>query len=129
MKKKDIFFIEAFRKNIPPIVLEKAAIILKSIEIKSIKKKIILLFLILALIPLAVMRLVVYPKAQKALQESLIHNLQSVGHKQAEFVKGWLEERKGDARVIAENPFALLASRITMNDARFWRLLRYIHYI
>jgi len=129
MEKKDIFFIEAFKKNIPPTVLEKVAIILKSIEIKSIKKKIILLFLILALIPLAVMRLVVYPKAQKALQESLIHNLQSVGHKQAEFVKGWLEERKGDARVIAENPFALLASRITMNDARFWRLLRYIHYI
>ena len=129
MKKKDIFFIEVFKKNIPPIVLEKVAIILKSIEIKSIKKKIILLFLILALIPLAVMRLVVYPKAQKALQESLIHNLQSVGHKQAEFVKGWLEERKGDARVIAENPFALLASRITMDDARFWRLLRYIHYI
>jgi PAS domain S-box-containing protein len=129
MKKKYIFFIEAFKKNIPPVVLEKGAIILKSIEIKSIRKKIILLFLILALIPLAVMRLVVYPKAQKALEEALIHNLQSVGHKQAEFVKGWLEERKGDVRVIAENPFSLLATRITMDDARFWRLLRYIHYI
>ncbi|MBT6229003.1 MAG: HAMP domain-containing protein, partial [Candidatus Scalindua sp.] len=60
---------------------------------------------------------------------SLIQNLQSVGHKQAELIKGWTEERKGDVRVIAENPFTLLASRVNMNDKRFWRLLRYTHYI
>jgi len=129
MKKKDIFILEAFKKNIPPTVLEKGKTLLRAIEIKSIKKKIILLFLILALIPLVVMRLVVYPKAQKALQESLIQNLQSVGHKQAELIKGWTEERKGDVRVFAENPFTLLATRITMEDTRFWRISRYTHYI
>ncbi|MHC4182005.1 MAG: sensor histidine kinase [Planctomycetota bacterium] len=129
MKKKDIFIIDAFKKNIPPAVLEKGKSLLRAIEIKSIKKKTILLFLILALIPLAVMRLVVYPKAQKALQESLIQNLQSVGHKQAELIKGWTEERKGDVRVFAENPFTLLATRISMEDKRFWRISRYTHYI
>lgn len=129
MKKKDIFIIEVFKKNILPVFLDKGKSILKAVEIKSIKKKTILLFLILALIPLIVMRLVVYPKAQRALQKSLIQNLQSVGHKQAELIKGWIEERKGDVRVIAENPFTLLATRITMEDERFWRLLSYAEYI
>jgi len=112
-----------------PTIIEKGKVLFRAIEIKSIKKKTILLFLILALIPLIVMRLVVYPKAQKALRESLIQNLQSVGHKQAELIKGWTEERKGDVRVFAENPFTLLATRITMDDKRFWRISRYTHYI
>ncbi|ODS34781.1 MAG: two-component sensor kinase [Candidatus Scalindua rubra] len=129
MEKKDIFFVEAFKRKLPSSILEKGSAVLKAIEIRSIKKKTIFLFLILAIIPLLVMRVVVYPKAQKALQESLILNLQGVGYKQAELIKGWMEERKGDVRVIAENPFTLLATRITMDDARFWRLLRYAHYI
>ena len=129
MKKKNIFILDALKKTIFPAVLEKGKALLRAIEIKSIKKKTILLFLVLALIPLAVMRLVIYPKAQKALQESLIQNLQSVGHKQAELIKGWTEERKGDVRVFAENPFTLLATRITMEDKRFWRISRYAHYI
>ncbi len=130
MDKKGIYILEIFRKKGPlAIILEYLRSSLKAIEIKSIKKKMILVFLVLALIPLLAMRLVVYPKAQDALQMSLIQNLQSVGHKQAELIKGWTEERKGDVRVIAENPFTLLASRVDMNDKRFWRLLRYTHYI
>ncbi|MGR3174874.1 MAG: ATP-binding protein [Candidatus Scalindua sp.] len=129
MKKKEIFILEHFMKNMYPVIIEKGKILFRAFEIKSIKKKTILLFLVLALIPLLVMRLVVYPKAQKALQESLIQNLQSVGHKQAELIKGWTEERKGDVRVFAENPFTLLATRITMDDKRFWRISRYTHYI
>ena len=129
MGKKDIFILEAFKKKVSPVILEKGSAILKAIEIRSIKKRTILLFLVLALIPLLVMRFVVYPKAQKALQKSLIQNLQGVGYKQAELIKGWMEERKGDVRVIAENPFTLLATRITMHDERLWRLLRYTHYI
>lgn len=120
---------EVFKEKILPAFLEKGKALLRAFEIKSIKKKTIFLFLILALIPLLVTKLVVYPKAQNALQESLIQNLQSVGHKQAELIKGWMEERKDDVRVFAENPFTLLASRITMDDERFWRLLRYAHYI
>ena len=130
MDKKGIYILEIFKKKGPlSIIFEQLGSVLKAFEIKSIKKKMILVFLILALIPLLAMRLVVYPKAQDALQASLIQNLQSVGHKQAELVKGWTEERKGDVRVIAENPFTLLASRVSMNDKRFWRLLRYTHYI
>ncbi|GJQ57965.1 MAG: HAMP domain-containing protein [Candidatus Scalindua sp. AMX11] len=129
MEKKEIFFLEAVKDYLPPTLLEKWKTILNTFGFHSIKKKIIILFVILTLIPLVVMRLVVYPKAQTALQETLIQNLQSVGHKQAELIKGWLEERKGDARVIAENPFTLLATRITMKDDRFWRLLSYAEYI
>ncbi|MCP5004747.1 MAG: HAMP domain-containing protein [Planctomycetes bacterium] len=129
MEKKELFFIKAVRKQLPPSLLEKWSTISKTIGIQSIKKKIILLFVILTIIPLVVMRFVVYPKAQRALQETLIQNLESVGHKQAELIKGWLGERKGDARVIAENPFTLLATRITMKDERFWRLLSYAEYI
>ncbi len=129
MEKKEFFILEHFRKNMYPVIIEKGKTLFRAFEIKSIKKKTILLFLVLALIPLLVMRLVVYPKAQKALQESLIQNLQSVGHKQAELIKGWTEERKGDVRVFAENPFTLLATRITMEDKRFWRISRYTHYI
>jgi len=130
MDKKGIYILEIFKKKGPfAIIFEQLSSVLKALEIKSIKKKMILVFLILALIPLLAMRLVVYPKAQDALQASLIQNLQSVGHKQAELIKGWTEERKGDVRVIAENPFTLLASRVSMNDKRFWRLLRYTHYI
>ena len=129
MRKKDIFILEAIKKKVNPDVLEKCKAFVRAFEIKSIRMKTILLFLILALIPLIVMRVVVYPKAQRALQDSLIQNLESVGHKQAELIKGWIEERKGDVRVFAENPFTILASRITMDDARFWRLLRYAHYI
>lgn len=129
MGKKGIFILEVLKENILPAFLEKGKALLRAFEIKSIKKKTILLFLILALIPLLVTRLVVYPKARNALQESLIQNLQSVGHKQAELIKGWMEERKDDVRVFAENPFTLLATRITMDDQRFWRLLSYAHYI
>ncbi|MCP4264371.1 MAG: HAMP domain-containing protein [Candidatus Brocadiaceae bacterium] len=130
MDKKGIYILEVFKKkeSLSKILIQLFSS-LKAIEIKSIKKKMILVFLILALIPLLAMRLVVYPKAQNALQASLVQNLQSVGHKQAELIKGWTEERKGDVRVIAENPFTLLASRVDMNDKRFWRLLRYTHYI
>ncbi len=130
MAKKGIYILDVFKKKGPlSIILEQLGSALRAFEIKSIKKKMILVFLVLALIPLLAMRLVVYPKAQDALQLSLVQNLQSVGHKQAELIKGWTEERKGDVRVIAENPFTLLASRIEMNDKRFWRLLRYTHYI
>ena len=129
MKEKGLLILEHFRKIMYPTIIEKGETLFRAFETKSIKKKTILLFLVLALIPLIVMRLVVYPKAQKALQESLIQNLQSVGHKQAELIKGWTEERKGDVRVFAENPFTLLATRITMEDKRFWRISRYTHYI
>ncbi len=78
MDKKGIYILEIFKKKGPfAIIFEQLSSVLKALEIKSIKKKMILVFLILALIPLLAMRLVVYPKAQDALQASLIQNLQS----------------------------------------------------
>ena len=70
MDKKGIYILEIFKKKGPfSIILEQLSSVLKAFEIKSIKKKMILVFLILALIPLLAMRLVVYPKAQDALQD------------------------------------------------------------
>ena len=53
---------------------------------------------------MVVMRLVIYPTETKALQDALIQNLEGVGHKQAEFIVRWINERKADAKIVAENP-------------------------
>ncbi len=97
--------------------------------LKSIKTKLVFLFLILALIPILLMRLVAYPIMQKALQNALIQNLEGIGHKQAEAVKRWMDERVGDAKVITNNPFALLSTRINETDKPFPELLKYLKFI
>ncbi|HHT9161867.1 MAG TPA: ATP-binding protein [Candidatus Brocadiia bacterium] len=96
---------------------------------KSIKTKLVFLFLVLALIPILLMRLVAYPIMQKALQNSLIQNLEGVGHKQAESVQRWMDERTGDSKVITNNPFALLSTRINESDKPFPELLKYLKFI
>src|SRR4030067_1572854 len=69
----------------------------------SIRTKIIILSILLSLFPMVVMRLVIYPTETKALQDALIQNLEGVGHKQAEFIVRWVNERKADAKIVAEN--------------------------
>lgn len=96
---------------------------------KSIKTKLVFLFVALALIPILLMRIVAYPIMQNALQNALIQNLEGVGHKQAEFVKGWINERIDDAEVITNNPFALLSTRINETDEPFPELLKYLKFI
>ncbi len=96
---------------------------------KSIKTKLIFLFLALSIIPILLMRFVAYPIMQNALQNTLIQNLEGVGHKQAEFVKGWMNERINDAEVITNNPFALLSTRINEADKPFPELLEYLEFI
>ncbi|MGR3310113.1 MAG: ATP-binding protein [Candidatus Brocadiales bacterium] len=96
---------------------------------KSITTKLIFLFLALSLIPILLMRFVAYPIMQSALQNTLIQNLEGVGHKQAEFVKGWMNERINDAEVITNNPFALLSTRINEADKPFPELLKYLEFI
>ncbi|MDO8092000.1 MAG: diguanylate cyclase [Candidatus Brocadiales bacterium] len=70
------------------------------------------------------MRFVAYPVMQKALQNSLIQNLEGVGHKQAESVKRWMDERIGDSKVITNNPLALLSTSINETDEPFPELLK-----
>jgi PAS domain S-box-containing protein len=96
---------------------------------KSIKTKLVFLFVALALIPILLMRLVAYPIMQNALENALIQNLEGVGHKQAEIVKGWMDERVYDAEVITNNPFALLSTRIHETDKPFPELLKYLEFI
>lgn len=96
---------------------------------KSIKTKLIFLFLILSFIPMLLMSLVAYPIMQKALQNALIQNLEGIGHKQGELVKRWMNERIGDSKVITNNPFALLSTRINETDKPFPELLKYMKFI
>ncbi|OOP55978.1 MAG: hypothetical protein AYP45_11960 [Candidatus Brocadia carolinensis] len=61
---------------------------------RSIKYKLISLFLIAVLTPLLVMRLIAYPSAQKAIQETTIKNLQLIGSRKVSQVNAWLERLK-----------------------------------
>jgi HAMP domain-containing protein len=55
------------------------------------------------------MRLVVYPITFQALKDEIIKNLDVTVQKQTELITKWVEERVADARLIASNPFVLLA--------------------
>ena len=71
---------------------------------KSIRTKIIISSILLSVFPMFIMRVFIYPTEKKALQDALIQNLEGVGHKQSELILRWIEERKADARIVAENP-------------------------
>lgn len=55
------------------------------------------------------MRLVVYPITFQALKDEIIKNLDGAVQKQTELITKWMEERMADARLIAGDPFVLLA--------------------
>ena len=96
---------------------------------RSIKNKLITLFLIAVLTPLLVMRLIAYPSAQKAIQETTISNLQLVGSKNVSQVNEWLNRLKSDAGRIAKNPFVISAVNLTKTDAdTISQFLSYIPY-
>src|SRR3990172_2911380 len=71
---------------------------------KSIRTRIIISSILLSIFPIFIMRVFVYPTEKEALQDALIQNLEGVGHKQAELILRWIEERKADAKIVAENP-------------------------
>lgn len=95
---------------------------------KSITNTLGIIFLIIALIPLLVMVTFVSPITQRSMQDELIRNLDGVVQRQVEHVKSWMDDRKGDARVIAENPFVLLATQYTEADKEYSELLQYLNY-
>lgn len=84
---------------------------------RSIKYKLISLFLIAVLTPLLVMRLIAYPSAQKAIQETTIKNLQLIGSEKVSQVNAWLNRLKGDAEHAARNLFVVSAVDFTDTDA------------
>lgn len=83
---------------------------------RSIKNKLIFLFLIAVLTPLLVMRLIAYPTAQKAFQETTINNLQLIGSKRVFQINDWLKRLKDDAEHIAHNPFVTAATSMIKAD-------------
>lgn len=83
---------------------------------RSIKHKLISLFLIAVLTPLLVMRLIAYPSAQKAILETTISSLQSIGSQKVSQVTGWLNRLKSEAERTAHNPLAVHAVHGTNTD-------------
>lgn len=59
----------------------------------SIKNRLIFLLIIFTLLPFVLLRVIAYPRIQSDLQEVLIRNLDGIGHKQAELVTSWAQER------------------------------------
>ncbi|MBI5307515.1 MAG: HAMP domain-containing protein [Planctomycetes bacterium] len=95
----------------------------------SIRTKIIILSILLSLFPMVVMRLVIYPTETKALQDALIQNLEGVGHKQVEFIVRWINERKADAKIVAENPNVPGVIYKSEGSENFYRLLLHLNTI
>lgn len=110
-------------KNVFPNVLSKFHIP----TYKSIKTKIIISSIFLAVFPIFIMRVFVYPTEKKALQDALIQNLEGVGHKQAELIVRWIEERKADAKIVAENPNVPGVIYKSEGSENFYRLLHHLN--
>ena len=93
----------------------------------SIKNRIIFLLIVFTLLPFVLLRIVAYPRIQADLQEVLIRNLDGIGHKQAELVTTWTQERMKNARVIANNPLMVKAQKsqrrikIMLTSSNIWR--------
>lgn len=83
---------------------------------RSIKNKLIFLLLIAVLTPLLVMRLIAYPTAQKAFQETTLNNLQLAGSKRVFQINDWLKKLKDDAGHIAHNTFVAAATSMINAD-------------
>ena len=94
---------------------------------KSIRTKIIIFSILLSVFPIFIMRIFVYPTEKKALQDALIQNLEGVGHKQTELILRWIEERKADARIIAENPNVPGVIYKSEGSDNFYRLLHHLN--
>ena len=86
---------------------------------RSIKNKLIFLFLIAILTPLLVMRLIAYPTAQKAIQETTISDLQTIGSKKVSRVNDWLHKLKDNAEHFSNSPLVLTAANLSKIDGDF----------
>jgi len=94
---------------------------------KSIRTRIIISSILLSIFPIFIMRVFVYPTEKEALQDALIQNLEGVGHKQAELILRWIEERKADAKIVAENPNVPGVIYKSEGSENFYRLLHHLN--
>lgn len=95
----------------------------------SIKNRLILLLIVFTLLPFVLLRIIAYPRIQKDLQEVLMRNLDGVGHKQAELVTNWVQERVKNARVIANNPLMAKYVKIARDDKDYIDVVQYLEVI
>lgn len=95
----------------------------------SIKNRLIFLLIAFTLLPFVLLRIVAYPRVQSDLQEILIRNLDGIGHKQAELVTNWVQERVKNACVIAENPFMAKCAKINNDDLDYPHIVQYLESI
>ncbi len=96
-------------------------------SLKSMRTKIIISSILLSVFPIFIMWIFVYPTEQKALQDALIQNLEGIGHKQTELIVRWIEERKADARIIAENPNVPGVIYKSEGSENFYKLLHHLN--
>lgn len=95
----------------------------------SIKNRIVFLLIVFTLLPFVLLRIVAYPRIQSDLQDVLIRNLDGVGHKQAELVTAWLQERMKNARVVANNPLMVKCAKITREDKDYIDIIQYLEVV
>ncbi len=95
----------------------------------SIKNRLILLLIIFTLLPFALLRIIAYPRIQNDLQEVLMRNLDGIGHKQAELVTNWVQERARNARVIANNPLMTKYVGIARDDKDYMDVVQYLEVV
>ncbi|BBO18716.1 PAS domain S-box protein [Candidatus Brocadia pituitae] len=95
----------------------------------SIKNRLIFLLIVFTLLPFVLLRVVAYPRIQSDLQDVLIRNLDGVGHKQAELVTSWAQERMKNARVVANNPLMIKCAKITKNDKDYQDVVQYLEVV
>lgn len=92
----------------------------------SIKSRLIFLLIAFTLLPFVLLRIVAYPRVQSDLQGILIRNLDGIGHKQAELVTNWVQERVKNASVIAENPLMTKCAKINDEDEGYPYIIKYL---
>ncbi|TVM03210.1 MAG: PAS domain S-box protein [Candidatus Brocadia sp. WS118] len=95
----------------------------------SIKNRIVFLLIVFTLLPFVLLRIIAYPRIQSDLQEVLIRNLDGIGHKQAELVTTWAQERMKNARVVANNPLMIKCAKITKNDKDYQDVVQYLEVV
>ncbi|MBV6517943.1 MAG: PAS domain S-box protein [Candidatus Brocadia sp.] len=95
----------------------------------SIKNRLIFLLIAFTLLPFVLLRMIAYPRVQSDLQEILIRNLDGIGHKQAELVTNWVQERVKNISVIAENPFMATCAKMTEKDQDYPYIVQYLESI
>lgn len=91
----------------------------------SIKNRLTFLLIIFTLLPFVLLRLVAYPRIQADLQEVMIRDLDGIGHKQAELVTHWMDERLKNVRAIANNAYVSKWVKMKKEDKEYQEVVQY----